>query len=201
MKKTDFFNLTLTCAGAEHKACDLNIFAQCFLMMYKLCHNLSFRHIAVLFGLKHSQVAQNVFYRQLAHQYLTNCNIPAIIANNRPNEVELNKLYEKAHRRTPTYFRILVKDFEDPAGLNRTPVILNIDGTYIDIQGSADLEFNKHMYYAPRSGHTAKWLNFTDMAPKFVGIIPAASSQTPSRGDGLLLSKHIWMEKKDSDNM
>ena len=90
-----------------------------------------------------------------------------------------------------------MKDFEDPAGLDRTPVILNIDGTYFDIQGSSDLELNKFMYYSPRSGHTAKWLNFTDMTPKFVGIIPIASSQTPSSGDGLLLSKHITLEDNE----
>ena len=75
MTKKQFFDLVLTCVGAEQRASTLNIFAQCFLYKYKLCHNDSFHHIATLFGLKSHQVAMTVFYRQVTHQQLTNCNI------------------------------------------------------------------------------------------------------------------------------
>ena len=194
MTKRQFFDLILTCVGAEHRASSLIIFAQGFLMQYKLCHNLSFRQIGTLFGLTTHKVARDIFDRQLTNQYLTNCNIPAIIFNGQPNQPEIDKLLREAFFRTPMFFRVLVKDFLDPTGRNRTPVIFNIDGTYIDIEGSADLEMNKHMFYAPRSGHTAKWINFTCMAPKFVGVLPIASSQTPSSGDGLLLSTHLQLE-------
>ena len=40
----------------------------------------------------------------------------------------------------------------------------------------------------------AKWLTFTDLSSKFVALLPIASSQSPSSGDGLLLSKHIELE-------
>ena len=193
MTKQQFFDLILRCVGAEHRASSLTIFAQGFLMQYKLCHNLSFRHIGTLFGLTSQKVARDIFERQLVHQYLTNCNIPAIISNGQPNQPEIDKLLREALFRTPLFFRVLVKDFVDPTGRDRTPVILNIDGTYFDIEGSSDIELNKHMFYAPRSGHTAKWINFTCMAPKFVGVLPISSSQTPSSGDGLLLSKLLQL--------
>jgi hypothetical protein len=87
-----------------------------------------------------------------------------------------------------------MRNFEDPRKQNRVPVPFNIDGTYIDIEGSDDFQLNKYMFYQPRSGHTAKWLNLTDLSPKFIGMLPIASSQTPSSGDGLLLAKHIELE-------
>ena len=195
MFKQQFFDLVLTCVGAEHRSSSLNIFAQCFLMLYKLCHSSSFRQIATLFGLTSHNVAANVFYRQVTHQFLTNCNIPRVIVNGQVNQPEIDKLLDDAFNRTPTFYRVLVKDFLDPTDRDRTPLLLNTDGTYIDIQGSADLEQNKYMFYAPRSGHTAKWINFTDLAPKFVGVLPVASSQSPSSGDGLLLPKHIHLSK------
>ena len=194
LTKKQFFNIVLTCIGAHQRSSCLNIFAQCFLLLFKLCHNDSFYQIATLFGLKSHQDASNVFYRQLTHQYLTNCNIPAIIANGNPNQEEVDKLLENAYFRTPLFFKGLMKDFHDPSGMNRTPVILNIDGTYFDIQGSADFQLQKYMYYLPRAGHVAKWINLTDLGPKFVGFLPIASSQSPSSGDGLLLAKHIELE-------
>ena len=39
-----------------------------------------------------------------------------------------------------------------------------------------------------------KWLTFTDLSSKFVALLPIASSQSPSSGDGLLLSKYIELE-------
>ena len=194
LTKKQFFKLVLTCVGAHQRSSSLNIFAECFLMQFKLCHNDSFYKIASLFCLNTHNDASNVFYRQLTHQYLTNCNIPAIIANATTNQAEVDKLLRCSYLRTPLYFKVLVKDFEDPSGRNRTPVILNIDGTYFDIQGSEDIELQKYMYYAPRSGHVAKWINITDLAPKFVGVLPVASSQSPSSGDGLLLAKHIQLQ-------
>ena len=139
MTKKQFFNLVLTCVGAKHRASELNTFAECFLLLFKLCHNSSFRQISTLFGLNSHQVAANAFYRQLVHQYLTNCNIPLIIQNDQPNDAELDKLYRTCYQRTPLFYKNLVKDFEDRSGRNRTPLILNIDGTYINIQGSGDI--------------------------------------------------------------
>ena len=172
----------------------MNIFAQCFLFLYKLCHSSSFATISSIFGLSHPQIVSDVFYRQLFHQYKNNCNIPAIIYNEEINQLEVDKLLTDAYLRTPLFYKTLVKDFEDPSGMNRAPVVLNIDGTYFDIEGSPDIELQKHMFYSPRAGHVAMFINLTDLTPKFVGFLPVASSQSPSSGDGLLLAKHIELE-------
>ena len=188
LTKKQFFDLVLTCVGAEIRHSRLSIFSQCFLMMFKLCHDDSFNKISAVFGLKSPQHAADMFYRHLVHQYRTNCNIPAIIADALPNYLEVDKLFRTAYTRTPPYFKRLVRDFEDPSGRDRTPLILNIDGTYFNIQGSSDIEKQKHMYYGSRAAHVAKFINFTDLTPKFVGFLPIASSQSPSSGDGLLLA-------------
>ena len=70
------------------------------------------------------------------HQYLYICTVPCLL-----------------------FYKDLVKDFEDPSGYGRIPVILNFDGTYFDIQRSSDLELQKYLYYTPRSGHTVKFLS------------------------------------------
>ena len=45
MTKSQFFNLVLTCVGAQVRKSGLNIFAQCFLMLLKLVHQVSFATI------------------------------------------------------------------------------------------------------------------------------------------------------------
>ena len=66
--------------------------------------------------------------------------------------------------------------------------------TYFDVQNSSDIELQKYLFYKCRSGHTVKLLNFTDLTPKFIAVLPIASSQSPSSGDGSLLSTHIAFE-------
>ena len=65
------------------------------------------------------------------------------------------------------------------------------------MQRSSDLELQKYLYYSSRSWNTVKFLNFTDMSPKFVAFLPIATSQSPSSGDGLLISKHIQLQETD----
>ena len=195
ISKKDFLILTLTCVDTGIKSvAGLNIFASCFLMLFKLANQVSFDTVATLFCLPTKSSAFDVFYKQVLHQYKSNCNIPTIIFNNEVNESELSKLYTEAYRRTPVFYKVLLKDFEDPSGQDRIPVAFNIDGTYLDIQGSEDAELQKHMYYQPRASHVAKLICLTDLTPKFIGLLPIASSQTPSSGDGLLTSKHIEIE-------
>ena len=107
---------------------------------------------------------------------------------------ELDKLLHNSYQRTPQFFKTLLQNFEDPKGRQRIPLGINIDATYIDIQGSDDIELQKHMFYGPRSGHTTKLLNMTDLSSKIIGVLPVASSQSPSSGDGLLISKHIELQ-------
>ena len=127
------------------------------------------------------------------YQFKTNNNIPTLIHRGTVNQQELDKMLNEAFQRTPPFFKSLL-NIEDPTGRGRTPVGINIDSTYIDIEGSGDNDLQKSMYYSPRAGHTAKFMNLTDLSSKIVGLIPIASSQSPSSGDGLLLSKHIELE-------
>ena len=192
--KPQFFRLVLSCVGSRTRASSINIFAECFLLLLKLCHQISFEVIAVLFGLPSKNAASYIFYRQLTNQFIRNSNIPAIIQQGVTNHQELSKLFHNSYQRTPTFFKHLLANFEDPSGMGRLPVCLNVDATYLDLQGSADLELQKHFYYSQRSGHTVKVLNFTDLASKIVGLLPVSSSQSPASGDGLLISKHIELE-------
>ena len=193
--KKQFFNLVLSSTGSRTRKSPINIFSECFLFLLKISHQLSFEMIAVLFALTDQSIASRIFYRQLANQFLRNSNIPAIIQNGETNDEEMNKLLHNSYERTPVFFHDLLADFEDPSGRNRLPVCLNIDATYIDIQGSDDLEFQKHFFYSPRSGHTVKVINFSDLGSKIVGLLPVASSQSPASGDGLLISKHIELQE------
>ena len=192
--KRQFFQIVRTCVGAKQRSEGLNTFAECFLLLLKCCHQLSYEVITLLFALPSKSTASEVFYRQLVHQFRTNNNIPSVIINGVRNMEEIQKLLQGAYDRTPQFFKTLLEDFEDPAGLDRIPVGINVDATYFDIQGSDDIEFQKHLYYQPRSCHTVKFLNFTDLSSKIVGLLPVASSQSPSSGDGLLISKHIELE-------
>ena len=126
-----------------------------------------------------------------SNQYIHNCSVPCLLYNGDTVQEEVNKLLEGAFSRTPLFYKKLVEDFEDPSGFDRLPVVLNLDGTYFDIQRSSDLELQKYLYYTPRSGHTVKFLNFTDLSPKFIAFLPVATSQSPSSGDGLLIAQHI----------
>ena len=197
LTKRQFFDLVLSSVGARERrsSSDLNIFAETFLFLLKLCHQLSFQVISELFALKNKCISSDVFYRYLVHHYRTCCNIPSVICNGIVNDLELNKLLHDAYQRTPLFFRTLLAKFEDPTGNERLPVCLNIDATYFDIQSSEDIELQKHIYYPPRACHTVKLLSFTDLSSKFVGLLPVASSQSPASGDGLLLSKHIELEE------
>ena len=192
--KQQFFDLVQTCRGAHAKSSKLNEYAECLLFVMKLCHQVSFHVISVLFALPSKGSTSDVFYRQLSHQYRTNSNIPSIIQNGVTNEEEVAKLLHNSYENTPQFHKTLLQDFEDPSGRGRIPVGLNVDATYFDIESSDDIEFQKHMYYGPRAGHTVKVLNFTDLSGKFVGLLPVASSQSPSSGDGLLISKHIDLQ-------
>ena len=194
MTKNQFLQLVPSCVGSRIRKSDLHIFAQVFLFFFKLTNNVSFRAISTVFSLASPDTARSIFWDLLLHQYCHNCNIPAIVTNGSANQAEIDKLLSGINRRTPGYYKELLKNFEDPKHLGRTPVLINADATYFDVQNSNDIELQKYLFYKCRSGHTVKWINFTDLLPKFVGIVPIASSQSPSSGDSFLLSTHIALE-------
>ena len=149
-------------------------------MLFKLTNQISHEMVATLFCLPKKSSAFDIFYRQVLNQFKNNCNIPSIIFNDDVNQAEVDKLLINVDRRTPMFYRILLKDIEDPSGRNRRPIAFNIDGTYFDIEGSEDNELQKYMYYQPRANHVAKFISITDLTPRFFGFLPIASSQTPS---------------------
>ena len=199
MTKKQFLAFVPKCVGAKKRKCSLSIFAQTFLLLFKLTHDVSYKAISTVFSLVGSDVARSLFWDFLVHQFTTNCNIPAIISNGQVNQDEVNKFLLGIDQRTPLYYKELMKDFEDPRHLGRSPVLINIDATYFDVTNSSDIELQKHLFYKCRSGHTVKLLNFTDVLPKFVAVLPIASSQSPSSGDGFLLSTHIAIEDEQPE--
>ena len=72
--------------------------------------------------------------------YYKKSNIPILInPQGQINEEERDKLYQEAYDNTSDYHRELVKDFHDPSGSGRLPVVLQCDGTYFDTTSSSDL--------------------------------------------------------------
>ena len=69
--KPQFFEFVRSCIGAGAWS-KLNLFAQCLLFLLKVCHQLPFNFLAVLFGLQSKDTAIEVFTRILIHQYKTN---------------------------------------------------------------------------------------------------------------------------------
>ena len=59
------------------------------------------------------------------------------------------------------------------------------------------LELMKYLFYSPRSRHTIKYLNFTNLGPKFVAVVPIASSQSPSSGDHHLLQRYMDLQQNN----
>ena len=124
---------------ASWKKSGLNSYAQCLLFQMKVCHDLTFPLLGSLFNVD-VVTAINVFLRILFHQFLHNNNIPNILdINGQLVPSERDKLLTTAYNNTPTYFKEMVKDFKDPDGRGRTPVILNTDATYSDTTSSQDI--------------------------------------------------------------
>ena len=138
-------------------------------------------------------------YQKFAICPLVNTNIPRPVSSNGvTNDAELNKLYEIAFDGMAPFYRTILGAIRDPAGQDRTGVLLMIDGTYLDMQSSSDVEFNKFMFYAPRHGAVAKFLNITSSSGKIVALLPIATSQSPSSGDGYLVQRYIGLQDDGS---
>ena len=70
----------------------------------------------------------------------------------------MDRLLHISYYRTPKYLKYLLKNFEEPAGINPKPVPLNIDGANIDVESSKDLTLQKYMY----CNHVTKFFNMTE---------------------------------------
>lgn len=193
--KTQFYDLVNKQAGSHGKRCDLNIFSEVFLWMLKLTKGLSNALLGSMFDLNSEEVARQVFIRQNMFYYLHNVNIPNIVAHDGSvNHAERRKLYQQCYAGMSPLHRRLAAKIRDPTGRNRRCVFINVDGSYIDIEGLSDIELQKFFFYPPRSGHVVKFLNFTTMDGKIVMLIPITTSQSPASGDGFLVQRFVGLE-------
>ena len=162
--------------------------------MMKLAHNFSYEALGTLFSLKHADKDAICYvYRQLLWTYMHKINIPQIIRQDGSvNNSELDKLYNIVYNNTEEFYKTF--QFQDPKGLNRKSVFINIDATYLFTENSSDIEFQKSFFYLPKATHVVKWLTLTDLSGKIVGLCPSATSQTPASGDAHILSRYISLE-------
>ena len=192
MSKVEFFEFVQSSIGSRDRAGTLNLWSECLMFLMKVCQNVPYEMLGSLFEVD-STTAHFAVYRQLMFHYLHNVNIPQIIREDGSvNEEELEKLFETAHRNTEDFYKAF--DFEDPNLLDRIGVLINCDATYLFTEGSSDIELQKSVWYTPKNTHVVKWITFTDMSGKIIGICPASTSQTPASGDGHIISRYIQLE-------
>ena len=197
MTKIQFFNIVWKQAGCHTRQTqsELNIFSETFLWLLKMTKDVSNALLRAMFCLNNDEHARQVFNRHMIYYYRQNVNIPNIISQDGSvNNDERRKLYQQCRDGMSPLYRRLADGIRDPSGRNRTCVIINIDGSYIDVQGSGDIELNKFLFYPPRSGHVVKFLNFTTMDGKVIGLIPISTSQSPSSGDGFIFQIYVGLE-------
>ena len=196
MTKIQFFNLVWKQAGAHtRQSSELNIFSEVFLWLLKLTKGISNDFLRAMFSLNYTEHARQVFNRHTLFYYQNNVNIPNIIApNGSVNNEERRKLYQQCREGMSPLHRRLADRMKDPTGRNRICVIINIDGSYIDVTGSGDIELKKFLFYPPRSGYVVKFLNFTTMDGKVIGLIPISTSQSPASGDGHIFQIYVGLE-------
>ena len=196
MTKIQFYNLVWKQAGAHtRQSSDLNIFSEVFLWLLKLTKGESNKYLRAMFSLNDQEHARQVFNRHNLYYYQTNVNIPNIISQDGSvNNAERSKMYRQCRAGMSRLHRRLAARIKDPSGRNRICVIINIDGSYIDVTGSGDIELQKFLYYPPRSGYVVKFLNFSSMDGKIIGLIPISTSQSPASGDGHIFQKYVGLE-------
>ena len=199
MTKLEYFSFVESAIGSRERERGLNLFAECLMFLIKIAHDISYEMLSALFEVDHSGAMISI-YRQCLHYFKNNLNIPSILqADGTTNVAEVSKLLRTAYNNTEPYYKTFV--FEDPTGRGRRPVFLNVDATYLFTQSSSDIEMQKSFFYAPKFAHIIKWLTFTDMSGKILGICPACTSQTPASGDAHIMAAYINLEdNSDSGN-
>ena len=186
---------------AWSKKNELNERGEALLFLMKLTKNHSFQELSTLFTLGDRTTAQRIFYRILLHYYQNHVNLKTLVdLEGNANEQEIDAMLNEAFERTPLLYKEFLQHFEDPSGLNRQPICINVDATYEDICMPQDINEQKFCFYPPRSKHTIKIINFTDLLGKFIGLLPLATSQSPSSGDAYLTQVYVNLMDSLSSN-
>ena len=195
MSKEEFFQFVESTIGSRIRstnAGELNLFSESLMLLMKLSQDSPYDVLGGLFDIS-TQGAQTVVYRQLMHQYLHQTNIPCILRpDGSVNQAEVNKLFQSAYDNTQDFYKTF--NFVDPLDLGRIGVFLNIDASYLFTQNSSDIELQKSIFCLFKAGHVFKWFTITDLLGKVQGIIPAATSCTPSSGDKSIIARYIQLE-------
>ena len=192
MTKLEYFSFVESAIGSNQRRRGLNLFAECLMFLIKIAHDVPYEMLGALFEVDHT-VAMLLVHRQCLHYFKNNLNIPSILQpDGTANVHEVSKLLRTAYNNTEPYYKTFV--FEDPTGRGRRPVFLNVDATYLFTQNSSDIEMQKSFFYAPKFAHIIKWLTFTDLSGKILGICPASTSQTPASGDAHIMASYINLE-------
>ena len=96
---------------------------------------------------------------------------------------------------TPPLILNIFRNFIDPSGRGRIPVLLLLDATYLAVQDSADINLHKTLFYGPKKEHIVKLVCLTNCIGKIVGMLPLACSQSPTCGDSFLVGHFIELEE------
>ena len=162
-----------------------------------MCSGQSFTEVGLLFGFTDNKTPAEIFYRLLTFHYFNNLAIPLIINHlGQINQAEVDKALLLCFNHMSPYYKEIFSNFEDPAGLDRTAVLMNIDATYISIPMSKDQELQKITYLVHKAHHIMKLTTITTMEAKPIGVEPTSASQSPTCGDSFLHS--ALMEILDS---
>ena len=198
MTKKQFLDIVLKQEGSLSRKSELNLSGEVFLWLLKLTKNLSNEVLRGLFQLNSEENVRQIFYRQNCYYYRNNINIPAIIAQNGSiNQQELDKLLQICYDGMSEYHRTLAASIADPLEEGRIGLIACVDSTYWDMEGGADIETNKLLFYPGRSGYVVKFMNFTSMDGKIVGAIPCTTGCTPASGDNHIFQKFVGLEDNE----
>ena len=194
MHKRQFLDIVWKQRGCRTRKSELNIFSETFLWLLKFTKNLANELLRGMFALGSKEHVRQVFIRQNLHYYKHNVNIPNVIGQDGTLNVdERRKIYQLCHDGMSPLHKRLAENLQDPIlGLSRICVFINVDGSYEDSEGMSDVEHQKAFFCSHRAGHVVKFINFTTMNGKVIGLLPITTSSMSS-GDGFLTSRYVGL--------
>ena len=194
ISKDQFIAWIQSCADIVSRTKELDYSAQGLLFLHRMLNNASTRELTVDFILSERAV-RKIFWNVAMHQYKNNINVPRLIFNGNTVDSQVNHLLSNSFDATPPLIRNIFRYFEDPSGRSRLPVVLLLDATYLSVQDSSDISLHKTLFYGPKRDHIVKLICITNTNAKIVGVLPLASSQSPSCGDSFLVGHFIQLEE------
>ena len=192
--KNQFVTWVSTCENIVVRTRELNYMAQGLIFLHKILNNVSVAELAVDFVLTKRSV-RKVFWNVAMHQYNFNSNIPRLVFSGVTVDAQVNLLLSESFSSTPALIQNIFRFFVDPSGRGRLPVLLLLDATYLTVQDSSDIFLHKTLFYGPKKDHIVKLICITNTIAKIVGILPLASSQSPTCGDSFLIGHFIELEE------